>query len=166
MLRQTSVTKAVRFLVVALLMLAFATSAIGGEFKPVKLPAKDKCPVCGMFVAKYQDFAAQIIFRDGTYAVFDGTKDMFKYYANPGQYTPGKKQSNITAIFVTDYYRLDFTDGYKAFYVSGSDVYGPMGNELVSFKKEGDAREFLKDHKGKAIFKFRDVNASVIKRLD
>jgi nitrous oxide reductase accessory protein NosL len=147
-------------------MLAFATPAIGGGYKPVSLSAKDKCPVCGMFVAKYPDFAAQVQFQDGTYAVFDGAKDMFKYYANPDRYAPGKKPSNITAIFVTDYYTLGLIDGYKAFYVSGSDVYGPMGNELVPFKKEGDAREFMKDHKGKAILMFRDVNAAVIKSLD
>ena len=41
---------------------------------------KDKCPVCGMFVAKYPGFLAQIQFRDGSIAFFDGPKDFFKYY--------------------------------------------------------------------------------------
>ena len=54
-------------------------SARAAEHTPVTPTASDKCPVCGMFVAKYPDFLAQIIFRDGTYAVFDGAKDLFKY---------------------------------------------------------------------------------------
>jgi len=41
-----------------------------------------------------------------------------------------------------------------------------MGKELIPFEKEGDAREFLKDHKGTAVLRFQDINADVVKRLD
>lgn len=121
---------------VSSIMIIFATIATldAGE-KPATPSATDKCPVCGMFGAKYPDFAAQVQFRDGTYAAFDGAKDMFRYFADPGRYSRGKKRSDITASFVTDYYTLAPIDGYRAFYVSGSDVYGPMGHELVQFRK-------------------------------
>ena len=39
----------------------------------------DTCPVCGMFVAKYPEWIATIVFGDGTAVHFDGAKDMFKY---------------------------------------------------------------------------------------
>jgi nitrous oxide reductase accessory protein NosL len=107
----------------------------GGDRKPIKPAARDKCPVCGMFVAKYPDWVAEILFKDGSYAVFDGAKDMFKYYFNFGKYNPSKKLSDIDSIYVTDYYGLTFIDGTKAVYVIGSDVYGPMGRELIPFEK-------------------------------
>ena len=140
--------------------------AFAGDLKPLKVGPKDKCPVCGMFVAKYRDFAAQIQFRDGSTFHFDGAKDMFKYYLNLSRYAPGKKPADITAVFVTNYYDLTPVDGFQAHYVLGSDVYGPMGRELIPFVKETEAHDFLKDHKGKSIIRFRDVTAAVLRSLD
>jgi copper chaperone NosL len=132
----------------------------------VKPGPGDKCPVCGMFVAKYPEFIAVLTFKDGTQAYFDGVKDMMKYYFNLQKYSPSRKREDITQIRVTDYYSQEFIDGPKAFYVSGSDIYGPMGKELIPFEKEAAAREFLKDHKGKAVLRFQDIDKDVMKRLD
>ena len=126
----------------------------------------DKCPVCGMFVAKYPDFVAVLTFNDGTHAFFDGVKDMMKYYSNLQRYTPSKRHDDIVQIHVTDYYSLGLIDGFKAFYVSGSDIYGPMGREFIPFEQDADAREFLKDHKGKAVLQFRDMNTEIVMKLD
>ena len=139
--------------------------AYAGERKPIKPSPRDKCPVCGMFVAKYPNWVAEIIFKDGSYAVFDGTKDMFKYYFNVGKYNPSKKQSDIDSIYITDYYTLTLIYGHKAYYVIGSDVYGPMGREFIPFKKEEDAKGFMKDHKGKKILMFKDITTEVLKTL-
>ncbi len=150
-----------------LFLIFFAiTPAWGEEKKAFKLSPKDKCPVCGMFVAKYPDFVAGIQFRDGTYAFFDGTKDMFKYYFDLKKYAPSKKAADIDMIRVTNYYDLTLINGLEAFYVAGSDVYGPMGRELIPFSREGDAREFLKDHKGKSLFRFQGITPGLIQTLD
>jgi len=146
-----------------LLQFAAASADPTGFIKP---SAKDKCPVCGMFVAKYPDFVAEIVFKDGSYAVFDGAKDMFKYYVDLKRYNPAKTQSDIRSIHVTDYYELQPTDAARAFYVIGSDVYGPMGRELIPFVIEGDAMEFMKDHAGKQVLRFGDITADVIKGLE
>lgn len=119
-----------------------------------------------MFVAKYPDFVAQIRYRDGSGAFFDGVKDMLKYYRNLPRYAAGRKQADISVVYVTDYYSLGYIDGYKAFYVAGSDVYGPMGKELIPFGKKADALEFMKDHKGRSILTFRDINDAVMKSLE
>ena len=140
--------------------------AFAADLKPHKAGPKDKCPVCGMFVAKYPDFAAQIQFQDGSTFHFDGAKDMFKYYLNLSRYAPGKKPADITAVFVTNYYDLTLVDGLLAYYVIGSDIYGPMGRELIPFSKESEARDFLKDHKGKTIIRFRDVTPAILRPLD
>jgi nitrous oxide reductase accessory protein NosL len=155
-----------KILIVMTLLFALPAFVWAGEFKPVKPLPKDKCPVCGMFVAKYPDFLAQIIFKDSSYAMFDGSKDMFKYYLDMNTYNPSKKQSDIDSLYVTDYYSLKPVDGLKAYYVTGSNVNGPMGRELIPFEKESDAREFLKDHKGRSIVKFRQVTAATLSAMD
>jgi len=155
-----------RFGIILLIIFLTATLSLSGDKKPVKPSPKDKCPVCGMFVAKYPDFLAEIVFKDGSYAVFDGTKDMFKYYLGLKKYNPAKNLSDIDSIYVTDYYSLSLVDGLKAYYVGGSNVYGPMGKELIPFEKEGDAKEFMTDHVGKSLSTFKDVNHDTLKRLD
>lgn len=151
------------FLIFMVLCLFMAGVAFAGEKKPIKPSQKDKCPVCGMFVAKYPDWIAEIIFKDSSYAFFDGTKDMFNYYFNLEKYNPSKKQSEIDSIYVKDYYNLNFIDGYSAYYVIGSDVYGPMGNELIPVETESKAKEFMKDHRGKKILRFDEVCTGDIK---
>ncbi len=156
-----------RRLGISILIISVAMSiALAGERKPVLPSSKDKCPVCGMFVGKYSDFLAEVLFKDGSYAVFDGAKDMFKYYFNLKKYQPSKSLTDIDSIYVTNYYDLTLINGYSAFYVLGSDILGPMGKELISLSKESDAKEFLKDHKGQRILKFSEVTKEILKGLD
>ena len=142
------------------------SSASAGQNKPVTPASKDKCPVCGMFVSKYTDFLAQIIFKDSSYALFDGTKDMFKYYLNIKTYSPSKTTADIDSLYVNDYYTLSPVDGLTAYFVIGSDILGPMGKELIPFGKEADAKAFMRDHSGKAILKFTEVTAATLKELE
>lgn len=149
------------------ILLVLMVSPVHGEGPVPSMPSQeDKCPVCGMFVAKYPDFVAQVIFKDGSRAFFDGAKDMFKYFWNLARYNPGKSQPDIAALFVTDYYELKHIDGTRAFYVVGSNVYGPMGRELIPLEREDAAREFLVDHSGSKILRFKDVTVDVLKPLD
>jgi copper chaperone NosL len=152
--------------VAALAALLWTSVLWAGEQKPAKPGPKDKCPVCGMFVYKYPDFVAQVVFKDGSSAFFDGAKDMFKYYFDVRKFDPKRKQTDIGSVYVTDYYGLTLIDATKAFYVVGSDVYGPMGRELIPFEKESEAKGFLKDHKGKSLVMFQDVNQLILKGLD
>lgn len=153
--------KEVLILLTALLM---PLPAAAGEF--VKPSDKDKCPVCGMFVAKYPDFVAEIVFKDGSRAVFDGAKDMLKYYFDLAKYNPSKKTADIDSIFVTDYYSMRAVDGIKALYVVGSNVYGPMGREFIPFEHEEDANEFMTDHAGKSLVRFTDLTPDLVRSQD
>src|SRR5512147_1797273 len=81
--------------------LLFSAAAPAAERKPVEVKKSDKCQVCGMLVAGYPNWISQIIFKDGTYALFDGPKDMFKYYFNITKYNPSKKQADVDALYVT-----------------------------------------------------------------
>jgi len=150
------------------LLALFAAAGEGGAGAPGPIAPKpaDKCPVCGMFVAKYPDWIAQAIYRDGSYAVFDGAKDLFRYLFNLPTYAPTKRAADIAALYVTDYYSLAVIDGKDAWYVSGSDVLGPMGRELIPLAAEKEARQFMVDHKGKRLLRFGEVTADVLKGLE
>ena len=140
--------------------------AVAGVKAFVKPSARDKCPVCGMFAAKFPDWTAEIIYRDGTYRVFDGPKDMFKYLADLKKYESSRRREDILSIYVSDYYSVHPIDAYKAFFVIGSNVYGPMGNEFVYFEKETNALVFMKDHAGKRILRFQDVTPKFLREFE
>ncbi len=153
--------------IVATLLLGISIALTSAaELKLRKPGSGDKCPVCGMFVAKFPDFAAQVQFKDGSTAHFDGTRDLFAYYQSISRYAPGKSLANVTAVFVTSYYTLAPINGLTAWYVAGSDVYGPMGRELIPFARESEAQEFKKDHKGTSILRFKEVTQAIVKGLD
>jgi nitrous oxide reductase accessory protein NosL len=133
---------------------------------PAKPSPRDKCPVCGMFVAGYRDFLAATVFKDGSTFYFDGPKDMFRFLFDPAKYSPGREKADIGSVWVTDYYSLALIDGSAAFFVRGSDILGPMGAELIPFAKEAEAKEFMNDHKGEALLLFKDITPDVIASLD
>lgn len=150
-------------LCIFMLWVPMAVASERGTFRPTK---SDKCPVCGMFVARYPDWAGQVVFKDGSVSFFDGAKDLYKYYLNLKKYAPKKTQADVDGIYVTEYYGMKLIDGTKAYYVIGSDVYGPMGRELIPFLGESEAREFMKDHKGKRVLRFEDITPAVLEQLD
>jgi copper chaperone NosL len=154
--------KGILFLIIFFLS---AVSFAGGLKEPTPSP-KDKCPVCGMYVAMFPDWIARIEFKDSTEAIFDGAKCMFKYYLGLKKYNPARNPKDMTVISVKDYYSKKSIDALQAFFVIWTDVYGPMGHEPIPFEKAADAKKFLKEHRGKKILRFKDINPSVIMSLD
>ncbi len=126
----------------------------------------DTCPVCGMFVAKYPEWIATVVYQDGHAHHFDGAKDLFKYLLDMPRWAPGHRAEDIRAIGVTEYYGLTLLDARQAWYVIGSDVLGPMGHELVPLESEQDADEFLRDHGGRRVLRFGDVENALLRDLD
>jgi copper chaperone NosL len=142
-----------------------AGSVSGAEIKARPPAATDKCAVCGMFVAKFPNFAAQIHFKDGKVFYFDGSKDLFTFYHNLTKYAPGRKSTDIAQLVVTGYYDLRPLDATSAWFVAGSNVNGPMGSELIPFAKEASAYSFAKDHAGKRVLRFKEITPAVFKGL-
>ncbi len=149
--------------VAVLFVLVFVSSGIVVTAAPTtEVPAKERCPVCGMFVAKYKPWLAQLKMEDGTTTFFDGVKDMMAFYFEPKKYG---SSSTPLEVYVTDYYSLKLIDGKKAFYVAGSDVLGPMGHELIPFDTQEAATTFKKDHKGKMVIGFEEINPEMIEKM-
>jgi nitrous oxide reductase accessory protein NosL len=152
------------YIITCLTIFFICSSSFAGNI-PSPTP-KEKCAVCGMFVAKYPDWSALIEYRNGRHVWFDGAKDLVKGITFPTKFNLPKERSEIKAIWVKDYYSLALMDGRTAFYVIGSDILGPMGKELIPFSKEKDAKGFLKDHLGDKILRYEQLTADILQKLE
>lgn len=126
----------------------------------IEIKKGDRCATCGMEPYKYPKWKSEILIKDGKYIPFDSPKCMFKYYLNM------KDKNRINSIYVTDYYRLKIIDAKNAYFVIGSDIYGPMGNDIIPIDGKKEAEEFIKDHNGKKVLKFDEINKDVISEIE
>jgi len=161
-------TITVRMLGVAVLLLGwvFGTACFSQASETealAEITGDERCPVCGMFVAKYPSWVAQIRLSDNRVEMFDGPKDMLVYYFSPKDYGAGG--ATVEEIVVRDYYTQKWIDGRSAMYVIGSDVYGPMGHEFVPFETMEAAESFVKDHRGKQILSFSQLNDELVQSM-
>jgi len=129
----------------------------------IKVPKDAKCPVCGMFVSKYPKWSALMVINNQK-LYFDGVKDMMKYYIFDGDFVYNRNL--ISQMKVSDYYTLDEIDAKDAYYVIDSNIYGPMGNELIPFATKEDASKFKEEHHGSAIIRFEDISDKILLKLD
>lgn len=137
-----------------------ATSSLAAE---PKMPGpQDRCPVCGMFVAPYPDWVATILFKDDTQLFFDGAKDLFRYYYSLPNKNDQRTPADIADIYLRDYYSTRLLPVDQLFLVLGSDVYGPMGHELIPIAGEDAAKTFAKDHNGKQILRFEQLTPQLL----
>jgi nitrous oxide reductase accessory protein NosL len=123
-----------------------------------------RCSVCGMYIAKFDNWLAQIHLADETVLYFDGAKDLLVFYFDPGEYSTAAPE-DIKEIWVKDYYSLQWLDGRSAFYVIGSDIYGPMGKEFIPFATREAADSFLRDHKGEKVLLFSEISNDLVQSM-
>jgi len=127
------------------------------EYEKLTVTQHEKCPVCGMFLYKYPMWVCKIKYKD-SYVAFDGIKDMLKYYF--------EHVDKSAEILVQEYYTAKTINAREAYFVSGSDVYGPMGNEFIAFKDEASAKRFMLDHRAKEILRFHEITQEKVYILD
>ena len=154
------------FMAIVLMLVGLTVGVAAGSLQALSPAGRDRCPVCGMFVAKYPDWVAQVRFGDQETVFFDGAKDFFKYYFDMARYHAGRSKADVAAVYVTDYYTMQSIDAASASFVIGSDVYGPMGRELIAFASRTDAETFMRDHHGQHILSFAAVTLQLVNSLD
>jgi nitrous oxide reductase accessory protein NosL len=149
-----------------LLALLFSVAAVapGWAAPPDKVGSSERCVVCGMFVAKYPNWVTQLSDKTGKARFFDGVKDLMAFYFDPASFGA---DSGLAAaeIWVKDYYTLEWVDGRQAFYVVGSDIYGPMGEEFIPFLDRPAAENFLKDHHGSKVLAFDEITREMVESM-
>ena len=131
--------------------------------KTIKVPKNSKCQVCGMFIEKYPKWTTSLEDKDGKILYFDGVKDLMKFYFEPQRFSHKKKE--VKEMLVKNYYTLQPINAKKAWYVTGSNIYGPMGSELIPFETKEEAKSFLNEHHGQKIVKFSEIDEELVYSL-
>lgn len=133
--------------------------------EPLQPGNSDRCIVCGMLVDPYPDWIAAVAFTDGSVNFFDGPKDMFNFLFDLEQYRPDTTSADIREVQVTEYYTLQRQDAREVYFVTGSDVLGPMGKELVPVAGEDALKTFLIDHGHDKVMRFDGEGLSPVDPL-
>lgn len=99
-----------------------------------------RCAHCGMHIAG--DWLTSGATRaNGQHVEFDTPKCLFAYLA-------GGDGAGATDVWVTEYYGRTRQPVDRVVYVDGSDVMGPMGNDLIPIESRERADGFVRDHGG------------------
>lgn len=110
---------------------------------PREVPPEARCPVCGMFPARYPRWAAQVIFANGDVQYLDSPLSLFMHLQQVPRYTAGQSTASIVAAYVTDLDTGAWIPADQAWYVHGSRQMGPMrSGNLPAFATVDQARAF------------------------
>jgi nitrous oxide reductase accessory protein NosL len=121
-----------------------------------KIESHKECPVCGMVPARYPKFNCQIVFKDGSYEAFDSAIGLLVYLHFPDK--TGLKLKPVAGIYFKDYLKAGWLEADKAFFVTGSEIRGPMGVQFLPVDSEKAAEVLKKQANGKDIIHFKMIN--------
>jgi nitrous oxide reductase accessory protein NosL len=126
------------------------------------------CLVRHFKVYKDPKWVAKIKIRNGKTVYFSSPKSMFEFYHRPGKWfeVGVKSERDFSEIVVTDYETLKHINAETAFFVYGSRVTSPSGDDLVALGSKEAAEKFSKAYNGKRIFKFDEVSDALIRLLN
>jgi len=129
---------------------------------------KTECLVRHIKVYKAPEWVAKIELQNGKKVFFSSPKSMFEFYFRPGKWfdVGVKNEKDFKEILVTDFKTLKPVKAKGAFYIYGSNVIGPAGDDLVAFDSYAAAEEFSKKHNGKRILGFRDISDALIRLIN
>lgn len=119
---------------------------------PKPIPADVRCPVCGMYPARFPRWAAQIVFKDGASHYFDSPTNLFVFMQKIDRHSRRYAQEDIAVSYVTDFETGQWVEAHHAFFVQGSTVFGPMRDaDLPAFSTRKSADTFARSHGGKVL---------------
>ena len=153
-----------RVLAAALLMLTVVcASESGWGNSPNMLD-----PFYRIKVDKYPKFQTEIVLKNGRKIRFCCVKSMLAFYFSPYRFPEYgvKDSSEIDTMYVKDYLDGGRIDAKKAWYVFGSRLVGPHGDDLIPFSSKTRAELFVKRYGGTRIMEFEKLSAGLVRYLD
>jgi len=114
-------------------------------------------------------WVAEIDLHDGKKVLFSSPKGMFEFYLHPASWYKTyhiMNEKDFKKLYVTDFQTTKTINAKGAFYVFGSDITSPGGDDLVPFDSYKAAQEFSKKHHGSRVLGFKEVNYGLIKLLN
>jgi len=119
-------------------------------------------------VYKHPKWISKVELSGGREIYFSSPKSMFEFYHRPGKwdYLHLKSEEDIETIIVTDFNTQKLINAKGSFFVYGSNVTSPSGDDLPAFDSYKDATRFSNVHHGARVLGFREVSNGLIKLLN
>lgn len=116
------------------------------------VPAEARCPVCGMYPARYPRWAAQLIFKDGKALFFDSPLELFRFLLDMGHYHDAHGPDDVARAYVSDAGDGRWISIVEAHFVEGSELLGPMHSaDLPAFAELEAAEAFVAERGGRLV---------------
>lgn len=133
---------------------------------PRPIPDKARCPVCGMYPARFPRWAAQTLFADGAAHFFDSPVDLFAFLHRLDRNDRSYTLDDVAVSFVKNHDSDQWIEAQQAFFVHGSSVVGPMRDaDLPAFVSRKAAETFAAQHGGR-VLTFADITPELIQSLN
>jgi nitrous oxide reductase accessory protein NosL len=133
---------------------------------PKSIPADARCPVCGMYPARFPRWAAQAVFKDGASHYFDSPVDLIAFLQKVDRFNQHYAQEDIAVSYVTDFETGQWIKVGNAFFVHGSTALGPMRTaDLPAFSTRQSADAFAGSHQGKTL-SFAQITPELIQSMN
>jgi copper chaperone NosL len=133
---------------------------------PRPIPAAARCPVCGMYPARFPRWAAQSIFRDGAAHYFDSPIDLFVFLQKVDRYDSRYALNEVAVSFVSDFETGQWIEAQDAFFVHGSSAFGPMRDADLPAFASREAADALTRSRGGRVLAFTEVTPELIQSLN
>ncbi len=148
-----------------ILLLLICIAAIAGEIKISENNATD--PVYQLPLKKYPKWVTEAKLSSGKTAYFVSVKSMMTVYFHQPYFQKHKLiDGNITQMYVQDYISGRKIDAKKAFYLFGSRIVGPHGDDLIPFETADSAKLFMFKNGGSKILRFNKLSKGLMQYLD
>jgi len=125
---------------------------------PATAQAAARCAHCGMRVDPSSSWRSGATATDGATLAFDAPKCMIRFVRSD-------RGRGAREPWVTEYYSGERRAADTLFYVLGSDVRGPMGEDLVPIEGRERAERFRADHHGERVLAWSEIDQATIDAL-
>ncbi len=121
-----------------------------------------------MKVYKEPRWVAKIMLQNGKKIFFISPKSMIEFYLQPGKWfdVGVKSEGDFKQILVTDFKTMEPINARGAWYVYGSNIISPAGDDLIPFASYEDAQAFSKRQNGKRVMAFAEISDALIRLLN
>ena len=127
---------------------------------PLGCKAKNKtaerCSFCGMTIDPASAWVTELTMSDGTKTTYDTPRCAMTAWRTRGV--------SAKSVRVQEFYERAWRDGNDVVFVTGSDVAGPMGADLVPVSPAKSAK-FMVDHAGARALTLEAITPDLLKGL-
>lgn len=121
-------------------MFAFALFTLAGcgekTYEPRDIVAEtDVCKICNMSIV-HEDYAGQIVLKNGDYEIFDDLGCLMEYIDANGE-------EQIGAAFIKDENNKQWINVFKGAYVYNKEFWTPMNYGVLAFNSEQEAKDYI-----------------------